>query len=410
MSIVLVPKLPLSYLIIVYFSSVASAFPLNDFKQLIEVSKVNATNPATVFCDRRKIIGFQPCLCYVNFTVNGSDNDVLTVTNNGMKEIVNVSQLKCAMTFIEGGRLGNVMTQYAVLYSLARMNNRSAFMTPGMAAILQPYFKVTIPALSTQLMTKINWTSIAITDWMQEKYRHMEGQFLKVRNYVPSSFSYYDFLKDEIKREFTLRDDHQNKAQNILRNIKGNRSSVTFVGVHVRRGDFEAWMRTSRQGVVGDKVFYEKATQYFRSRYSDAVFVVVSNGMEWCKENIPSRNGDVVFVGNNNETDPIRDFSILINCNHTIFSVGTYGHWAAYLTGGEVVYLANFTLPNAAYRQFFKTGNTFLSHWIPIQADLSILHGKTTKTKRSIESRNDDYRLALQFYNRLFSPQLNHIN
>ena len=31
-----------------------------------------------------------------------------------------------------------------------------------------------------------------------------------------------------------------------------------------------------------------------------------------------------------------KDLALLGNCNHTITTHGTYGHWAAFLAGGEV--------------------------------------------------------------------------
>jgi hypothetical protein len=62
----------------------------------------------------------------------------------------------------------------------------------------------------------------------------------------------------------------------------------------------------------------------------------------------------MVFVGHGLESTPGRDFALLIQCNHTIMTIGTYGFWAACLAGGDTVYLANFAQPNVEFLTIFK--------------------------------------------------------
>ncbi|XP_024079210.2 galactoside 2-alpha-L-fucosyltransferase 2-like, partial [Terrapene carolina triunguis] len=117
----------------------------------------------------------------------------------------------------------------------------------------------------------------------------------------------------------------------------------------------------------------EKAMGYFRAKYQEPVFVVSSNGMEWCRENIDASRGDVYFSGDGKESSPGRDFALLAHCNHTIMTIGTFGIWAGYLAGGETVYLANYTLPDSPFLEIFQPWAAFLPQWIGIDADLSPL-------------------------------------
>ena len=50
-------------------------------------------------------------------------------------------------------------------------------------------------------------------------------------------------------------------------------------------------------GVVADSGYLSAAMDHFRHHYSDAVFVVASDDMEWCHHNIDASQGDVNFIG-----------------------------------------------------------------------------------------------------------------
>ncbi|GAB6019085.1 fucosyltransferase 1 (galactoside 2-alpha-L-fucosyltransferase, H blood group) [Chamberlinius hualienensis] len=318
---------------------------------------------------------FERCLCYYDVIDSQNDTENLVLSPNS-KDLIPINSIsKCAMTIRPEGRMGNLMGEYATLLGLSHINKRPAFISPEMALGLKKYFKITMPVMSDKLSSKIRWTEIKLNNWMEESYKEFKDPFILL-TFFPYSFNFYDHLREKMKKEFTLHSEIRDKAQSLLRDIKKTKKSVTFVGVHVRRGDYIYYIEDEYRGVMPTKEFFVNATAYFRNRYSDAVFVIVSNDMGWSKKNIPNDNGDVFFVGNSNETDPINDFAILVNCNHTILTIGTYGYWAGYLAGGDVVYFANFTLPDSRFLKIWKPEATFLPSWIPISADLSPLYKK----------------------------------
>ncbi|KAL1769572.1 GDP-L-fucose:beta-D-galactoside 2-alpha-1-fucosyltransferase [Sigmodon hispidus] len=268
------------------------------------------------------------------------------------------------------GRLGNQMGQYATLFALARMNGRPAFIPESMYGALAPIFRITLPVLHRDTERKIQWQNYHLNDWMEERYRHIPGRYVRLTGY-PCSWTFYHHLRPEILQEFTLHDHVREEAQAFLRGLRVNGSQPrTFVGVHVRRGDYVHVMPKVWKGVVADRGYLEQALDRFRAHYPSPVFVVTSNGMSWCKENIDASRGDVVFAGNGIEGSPAKDFALLTQCNHTIMTVGTFGIWAAYLTGGDTVYLANFTQPSSPFRIVFKPQAAYLPNWVGIPADL----------------------------------------
>lgn len=97
--------------------------------------------------------------------------------------------------------------------------------------------------------------------------------------------------------------------------------------------------------------------------------MVTSDDMSWCRQNIDCSFGDVVFTGNGLQGSPTKDFALLTQCNHTVLTMGTFGIWAAYLTGGDTLYLANFTLPDSPFDMLFKPQVASLPKWVGTTAE-----------------------------------------
>ncbi|XP_048185874.1 galactoside alpha-(1,2)-fucosyltransferase 2-like [Perognathus longimembris pacificus] len=271
------------------------------------------------------------------------------------------------------GRLGNQMGEYATLYALAKMNGRPAFIPAPMHNTLAPIFRIRLPVLHSDTERAVHWQNYHLNDWMEERHRHIPGRYVRFTGY-PCSWTFYHHLRPEILQEFSLHDHVREEAQAFLRGLRVNGSPPsTFVGVHVRRGDYVRVMPKVWKGVVADRGYLQQALDWFRARFKSPVFVVTSNGMDWCRENINASLGDVVFAGNGIEGSPGKDFALLTQCNHTIMTIGTFGIWAAYLAGGETIYLANYTLPDSPFLKVFKPKAAFLPEWMGIPADLSPL-------------------------------------
>ncbi|XP_014650653.1 PREDICTED: galactoside 2-alpha-L-fucosyltransferase 2-like [Ceratotherium simum simum] len=268
------------------------------------------------------------------------------------------------------GRLGNQMGEYATLYALAKVNGRPAFIPAQMHSMLAPIFRITLPVLHGSTASKIPWRNYHLNDWMEEEYRHIPGEYVRLTGY-PCSWTFYHHLRDEILREFTLHDHVRQEAQKFLQALQAKWAwQATFVGVHVRRGDYVHVMPRVWKGVLADRGYLRQALDWFRARYRSPVFVVTSDDMAWCRQNINSSLRDVVFAGSGRQGSPAKDFALLTQCNHTIITVGTFGIWAAYLAGGDTVYLANFTLPDSPFHVIFKPQAAFLPEWVGIAANL----------------------------------------
>ncbi|XP_075696303.1 galactoside alpha-(1,2)-fucosyltransferase 2-like [Rhinoderma darwinii] len=283
-------------------------------------------------------------------------------------------QLTGVWTINALGRMGNLMGQYATLYALSKMNGHQAYILPEMHTKLSKIFKIKLPVLHQETINRIQWRHYGLHDWMSDEYRHIEGEYVSLDGF-PCSFTLYHHIKNEILHEFTFQNFVREESNAYLEKIRGDRKNVTFVAVHVRRGDFVHIMPDIK-AVLADKGYLQKAMDYFRQKYENPLFVVSSNGMDWCKENINNSLSDVHFAGDGQESSPGRDFALLAHCNHTIMSMGTFSFWIAYLVGGETIYLTNYTLPDSTFLDHFKYEASYLPEWIGIPADLSPLLNK----------------------------------
>ena len=118
---------------------------------------------------------------------------------------------------------------------------------------------------------------------------------------------------------------------------------ITFVGIHNRRTDYLDF----RRRVLGLSNLYEDyfadATDYFVEEYGDdddttVVFIYVSDDMKWGRRNLKSiKNIFFLGCGDGDAVDCVgKDLAVLAACNHTIVTHGSFGHWAAFMAGGEV--------------------------------------------------------------------------
>ncbi|KAM9299443.1 galactoside alpha-(1,2)-fucosyltransferase 2-like [Gastrophryne carolinensis] len=305
-----------------------------------------------------------------------------TVAETKLQQDV-VKPLPGVWTMEPGGRLGNLMGQYAALYALAKINGRQPYIMPHMHTELSKLFRIRLPVIPQEVVNRIKWKRYMLRNWMLPEYRNISGEYVQLFSYT-YSWTIYHHIREEILREFTFHDFIKQEANEYLTKIRGDRKNVTFIGVHVRRGDYVKYMARLK-GVVAHKGYFDQSMAYYRNKYKNPLFVVTSNGMDWCKENINNSLGDVHFAGDNDESSPAHDFALLVHCNHTIMTIGSFGIWASYMTGGETIYLSNNIIPNSPYLKNFKYETSYLPEWIGIPADLSPLMGQKGVNKTENE-------------------------
>lgn len=247
------------------------------------------------------------------------------------------------ITVLSGGRLGNLMGEYATLLALAERDQLFPILQERTYKTLAKYFvHITVPSVDV-LNCKMNWASLNLGSYnsLTKKARtrtSKSGIFIKG---YPTSVSLFHRHRHNILKEFQFKPDVAKSASDKLHDMTSNRTAdPILIGVHVRRTDYSEFLRDRFNAQLVGPLYFDRAMNYFRNKFPKrALFVVVSDDMQWCRHNLQS--DDIVYAGNSETSNPAIDLALLASCNHSIITYGNFGFWGAYLAGGEVILAGN---------------------------------------------------------------------
>lgn len=207
-----------------------------------------------------------------------------------------------------------------------------------------------------------------------KQFRDLEpSQDYKIGHYL-HSWKYFRGYEAEVRKQLVFRRSIQNTVKTVISRalLKYGliRSETTIVGIHIRRGDMTLAVKRKRGYNVASKRYIEQAISLFSKKINNTLlFLIASNDLVWTKTNIimnpKLQRYDFELLQNNT---PEIDFAILSSCDHVITSVGTFGWWTGWLSGGMVTYFKwparPGTFVGSQYNQNFT--DFFYSHWIGI--------------------------------------------
>jgi len=139
-------------------------------------------------------------------------------------------------------------------------------------------------------------------------------------------------------------------------------SEKVLIGIHLKKyGD------RSRKGP--NREYYENAMQYFKSRYENVGFIVITDDFEWCSKQRFLKRDDVHIVLNN--PHPAVDMAVLVACAHIVINDSTFGWWSAYFgadarIGGVVIFFKDELIEGP--KDYYPTS------WIPLSnSEISVM-------------------------------------
>lgn len=234
------------------------------------------------------------------------------------KPIVTVRQL---------GRLGNQMWEYISVWAVAKKTGHEPYVPSSLKQELEKIFQnLTVPTLSyiAHCPALKHPVEVVKTD----NLTLLDGSIL-LQNYVQLP-EYIVPLLSEVQQIFRFKEHIAEKSQRLLHEASKGVKNVTYVGVHVRRTDYKAYLKRKHNSSLVKPDFFLRQMNYFRNNYKAVVFMVVSDEPNWCERELA---GDNVVVMRTNS--PAQDLAIMAACNHSIIDYGTYGVWGAILAGGD---------------------------------------------------------------------------
>ena len=243
------------------------------------------------------------------------------------------------------GGLGNQMFQYALgrkisltqnkkLYlDLTFYNDQSAVDTPRHYEL--ECFKLKVDLIKNPILDKKpRFSIISKVPYFPNRYNEKQFPFTEdVLNQADGTLyqgywqteKYFADIRDQLLKDFTLKDALSADDQNILDTIK----LQTSVSLHVRRGDYVSNTNAnSFHGLKGVE-YYTKAIQIISSKVNDYKLFVFSDDIEWCKQNLSKIYGNIHFV--DGDRDGSIDMNLMKHCSHNIIANSSFSWWAAWL-------------------------------------------------------------------------------
>ena len=222
------------------------------------------------------------------------------------------------------GRLGNQLFQWSSLSGIASLHDMQVCLEGGDLAKFFEGVKDSEAecVLPTPAMRVSEGSKYAVHNSFQLTQSTVLHGYLQ-------SWKYFDQnLRSALKFKQTV----EEQAATFLSGF----GSMTFVGIHVRH----LHQREVDYLRFPPAEYFQNVMTYFRSKYTDVMFVVTSDDTAWCSEQDVFAVPDVQVV--TQQHGAAVDMAILAACDHIAITCGTFGWWAAYLgadqKGGEVVY------------------------------------------------------------------------
>jgi len=225
------------------------------------------------------------------------------------------------------GRFGNQMFQYSALFSLAK-NNSCAFFIPseeeGKYELLEAF-----PNLSAKIEKFSN-----ITPYINKRYQersfvfdlsfYQTPKYADVSGYFQSEM-YFSNCRDEIISEFKFSEKFLIPSSKKVSEI---RNSGTLCSLHIRRGDY---LKLPDYHTNLDQSFYKAAINTILEADRNVKFLVFSDDLEWCKNNLQNEN----FIFSNGENQ-FEDMCMMSLCDYHIIANSSFSWWGSYLSDSKL--------------------------------------------------------------------------
>jgi hypothetical protein len=159
-----------------------------------------------------------------------------------------------------------------------------------------------------------------------EKDLIYNSRFLKINhncylNGYWQSEKYFIDIRTAILKDFTLKHNLSEKAQNTAINIKKNMS----VSLHIRRGDYIS-KYSDLYHILNDD-YYEQALEYLNNYLVDFKVFVFSDDIEWVKDKYSTKANFHIVESNLS----YEDIYLMSLCKHNIIANSSFSWWGAWL-------------------------------------------------------------------------------
>ncbi|CAC5404557.1 FUT1_2 [Mytilus coruscus] len=272
-----------------------------------------------------------------------------------------LAKMKGSICPILQGGLGNRLFQFSTAFAVARSKNMNLIIHSD--AEITKVFEINQTFTNARELCK---GFRKILDKASPTYHKSLMNFRSTENVQLGnglqSWKYFHMYDKQIKKQLTFRKHIQEIAEETIkkilqrRNFK-SRKDINLIGIHIRRGDKVG----NHDGFnIASPEYLNKSVNYYFKKYKTVLYLVISDGMAWSRANMLSHVPvEYISLGKRE-----LDMATVVACDHTIMTIGTFGWWIGYLTGGDVVYLKDAAAKGSRFEKILNFEDHFYPHWV----------------------------------------------
>jgi hypothetical protein len=137
------------------------------------------------------------------------------------------------------------------------------------------------------------------------------------------AWRYFSDITSILKEDLTIANPYQGLSPEFIHKISSPRS----VAINVRRGDFVS----SNFHSVMPVEYFQSAVRLISTKINQPILFVVSDDIEWCKNNLMFEHETFFIDSYENENKAHKDMRLLTLCSNYIISNSSFGWWGAWL-------------------------------------------------------------------------------
>ena len=290
------------------------------------------------------------------------------------RTIKSESESKAEPSFVtdfNNGRLGNQLSSFASIYSLAKAGGLRPMVTHRSMSALSTYFaNIEVPVLEKTYCNPC--IHFKFHKLKENSPTSRNGHAYKLAEAYSNLLPVYAPLLPDLRQMLVFKPEFQKAAQ--IQLVKARKAftldSPTYVGVHNRRTDYKSHLKKGFGADLVGPGYFNIALQLFRKTLKNPIFIVVSDDIPWARSNV--QGSDVFYPEpvDQESTSPMTkeefdiglDLALLAACNHTIATYGTFGLWGALLAGGAAI----MSTQVSCHCDFEKTIMIIIAYLVPL--------------------------------------------
>lgn len=281
--------------------------------------------------------------------------------------------------------LGQQMFQYATLYGLSRLNRRIP-VAAGKFAVWDVFRGSTMLKGEETVPANVTLLKETAAGVFTESLSTLPNDHIEICCYF-HSYKYWSEYTRSVARQFRLHSHLVEQGQEYLlsygklqlrRKSQLSESQLlelygkyqpketyqfNYIAVHIYIDNLLNASQIKRGYKVAPPSYVHRAMEFYRKEYKNTLFVIFSSAedKDWCKTHINTSTNDVIYA---NDTSQATVLATMLQCNHTVTTVGPLSWWAGWLNSGRTVYYSNFTVPGSEIDYAYNSNDYFSQSWM----------------------------------------------